>query len=150
MHFKSIYIGKGYLDDDGSKIYIIFRPVFKCLEIFSGFTGKPFEWKSNKLLEENITTPAISDNNFVLGYEINFHSRSLRLIPDVNWGKNAIIFDADNSLSKHTDNRKKDMLILGEGPTQGLSHATIIADSKYSINITRSKKKFCFLSQYYN
>ena len=41
------------------------------------------------------------------------------------------------------------MLILGEGPTQGLSHATIIADSKYSINITRSRKKFC-LSLYYN
>ena len=33
-------------------------------------------------------------------------------------GKNVIIFGADMSSSVHTDNKNKDILILGEGPTQ--------------------------------
>ena len=37
-------------------------------------------------------------------------------------GKNVIIFGVDMSSSSKIDNRKKDILILGEGPTQGLEH----------------------------
>ena len=33
-------------------------------------------------------------------------------------GKNVIIFGADMGSSVHTDNKNKDILILGEGPTQ--------------------------------
>ena len=33
------------------------------------------------------------------------------------------------------DNRKKDILILGKGPTQGLEH-TLRAEEKYSVNFT--------------
>ena len=36
--------------------------------------------------------------------------------------------------------RKKDILVLRKGPTQGLEH-TLTAGKKYSINLTR--KKFC-------
>ena len=36
------------------------------------------------------------------------------------------------------DNRKKDVLILGKGPTQGLEH-TLSAEKLYSINITEKK-----------
>ena len=32
--------------------------------------------------------------------------------------KNVIIFGVDMSSSVHVDNKKKDILILGEGPTQ--------------------------------
>ena len=35
-------------------------------------------------------------------------------------GRNAIIFGLDMSSSTHIDNKKKDILILGKGPTQGL------------------------------
>ena len=35
-------------------------------------------------------------------------------------GKNVIIFGADMSSSVHIDNKGKDILIFGEGPTQGL------------------------------
>ena len=38
------------------------------------------------------------------------------------------------------DNRKKDILILGKGPTQGLEH-TPSAEKMYSINFTKNKKK---------
>ena len=52
------------------------------------------------------------------------------------------------SFSAHIDNKKKDILVLGIGPTQGLEH-TLTAERMYSINFTVTKKKFC-LSLHYN
>ena len=52
------------------------------------------------------------------------------------------------SSSSHTDNKEKDILILGKGPTQGLEH-TLAAEKLYSINFTKENTKFC-LSLYYN
>ena len=43
---------------------------------------------------------------------------------------------------------KKDILVLGKGPAQGLEH-TLTAKKLYSINFTVTKKKFC-LSLLYN
>ena len=43
---------------------------------------------------------------------------------------------------------KKDILVLGIGPTQAFEH-TLTAEKKYSINFTVTNKKFC-LSLYYN
>ena len=43
---------------------------------------------------------------------------------------------------------KKDILVLGKGPTQGLEH-TLTAEKMYAINFAVTKKKFC-LSQHYN
>ena len=51
------------------------------------------------------------------------------------------------SFFAHIDN-KKDILIFGKGPTQGLEHA-LTAVKKYFINFTVTKKKFC-LSLHYN
>ena len=45
------------------------------------------------------------------------------------------------SSSPHIDNRKKDILVLGIGPTQGLEH-TLTAEKTYSINFSVTKKKF--------
>ena len=67
----------------------------------------------------------------------------------VGFGKNVIIFGVDISSSVHVDSMKKDILILGEGPTQGLYDATLTAEKKYSINFTEHNKKLC-LSLYYN
>ena len=44
--------------------------------------------------------------------------------------------------------RKKDTLVLGRGPTQGLE-STLTGEKMYSINFTVTKKKFC-LSLHYN
>ena len=52
------------------------------------------------------------------------------------------------SSSAHIDNKKKDILILGKGPTQGLEH-TLTAEKMCSINFTVTKKKLC-LSLHYN
>ena len=50
--------------------------------------------------------------------------------------------------SSHIDNKKKDILVLGKEPTQGLEH-TLTAEKMYSINFTVTNKKFC-LSLHYN
>ena len=47
------------------------------------------------------------------------------------------------SSSTKIDNRKKDILILGKGPTQGLEH-TLSTEKMYSINFTEKKQKFLF------
>ena len=57
-------------------------------------------------------------------------------------GKNVIIFGADMSSSVHVDNKGKDILILGEGPTQGLDDTTLAAGVLYPINFTQPNKIF--------
>ena len=52
------------------------------------------------------------------------------------------------SSSTKIDNRKKDISVLGKGPTQGLE-LTLIAEKMYSINVTENNKNFC-LSLHYN
>ena len=64
-------------------------------------------------------------------------------------GKNVIIFVADMSSSMHIDNKGKDILILGAGPTQGLDDTTLTAEAKYPINFTQLGKRFV-LSLHYN
>ena len=43
------------------------------------------------------------------------------------------------SLSLHIDNTKKDIFILGKGPTQGLEHK-LTAEKLYLINFTENNK----------
>ena len=52
------------------------------------------------------------------------------------------------SFFPHIDNKKKDILILGKGPTQGLEH-TLTVEKMYSINFTVTKQLFC-LNLHYN
>ena len=47
-----------------------------------------------------------------------------------------IIFGADMSSSVDVDNKKKDILILGEGSTQRLGEHSLTAQKMYSINFT--------------
>ena len=57
-------------------------------------------------------------------------------------GRNLIIFGIDMSSSSHVNNRKKDILIFGTGPTQGLEH-TLATEKVYSNNFTKHNTKFC-------
>ena len=82
-------------------------------------------------------------------YAIGFDSCSFYLLPDNTTRRNVIILGADMSLSVHIDNKGKDTLILGDGPTQGLDDTTLTAEAIDSFNFTRSNRKFS-LSLYYN
>ena len=44
------------------------------------------------------------------------------------------------SSSVHVDNKAKDILILGKGPTQGLGEHLLTAEKMYSVNITDHRK----------
>ena len=82
------------------------------------------------------------------GYGIGFDRRSSSSFTSGGFGQNMLIFGADMSTSIHIDNKKKDILVLGRGPTQELE-STLTAVKMYSINFTVTKKKFC-LSLHYN
>ena len=88
------------------------------------------------------------DNYGYSGYEIGFDRRSSFSFPGVEFGQNVLIFGVDVSFSIHIDNKKKEILVLGKGPTQGLEH-TLIAEKMYSINFTVTNKKVC-LGLHYN
>ena len=57
--------------------------------------------------------------------------------------KDAIIFRVDMSSSTNIDDRKKGILFLGKGPTQGLEHI-VSAEKMYSINFSEKNKKKLF------
>ena len=71
------------------------------------------------------------------------------LLLDDRVDQNVIIFGVDMSSSVHVDNKKKDIVILGLGLTQGLEDTTLTPKAQYSINFSRSSRRFC-LSLHYN
>ena len=73
------------------------------------------------------------------GYGIGFDRRGSFSFPGRGFGQNVLTFGADMSSSPHIDNKKKDILVLGIGPTQGLQH-TLTAEKMHSINFTTTKK----------
>ena len=64
------------------------------------------------------------------GYGIGFDRRSSFSFPTGGMGQNIIIFGVDMSSSAHIDNKKRDILILVKGLTQGLEH-TSTAEKMY-------------------
>ena len=58
----------------------------------------------------------------IFGYGTGFDRRGRFSFPGGGFGQNVIIFGVDMSSSAHIDNKKKDILVLGIGPTQGLEH----------------------------
>ena len=96
----------------------------------------------------SLTKNADIDKNGYSGYGIGLDRKSSFSFPAGGFGKNVIMFGVDMSSSAHVDNKKKDILILGKGPTQGLEH-TLTAEKMYSINFSKGYTKFC-LSLHYN
>ena len=76
------------------------------------------------------------------GYAIGFDRKGLFSRHSGGTGRNVIIFGADMSSSTKINNREKNILILGKGPTQGLEH-TLSTENMHSINFTEKNKKIC-------
>ena len=92
--------------------------------------------------EVTLTRNAYNDKCGYSGYGIGFYRKSSFSFPGGGVGQNVLLFGADMSSSAHIDNKRKDILALGKGATQGLEH-TVTAEKMYSINFTVSKKNFC-------
>ena len=90
-----------------------------------------------------LTKNADIDKYGYSAYEIGFDRRGSFSLPGGGYGQNILIFGVDMSSSPHIGNKKKDILVLGFGPTQGLEH-TLTAEKMYSINFTVIKKRFKF------
>ena len=75
------------------------------------------------------------------GYGIEFDRKSTFSFPGGGFGQNVIIFGLGMSSSAHIDNKKKDILILGKGPT-------LTAEKMYSFNLTVTLKKICLSLDY--
>ena len=95
-----------------------------------------------------VTLTKNADIDKYSGYGIGFDRHGSFSSPGIGLGRNVIIFGVDMSLSTKIDNRKKDILILDKGPTQGLEHK-LSAEKMYSIYFTEHNKKFC-LTLHYN
>ena len=61
------------------------------------------------------------------GYGIGFDRRSSFSFTGGGFGQYMLIFGVNMSTSMHVDNKKKDILVLGRGPTQGLE-STLTAE----------------------
>ena len=96
----------------------------------------------------SLTENAGIDRYGYSGYGIRFDRHGSFLFHGTGLGRNVITFGVNTSSSTKIDNRKKDMLILDNGPTQGLEHS-LSAEKMYLINFTVTGKKFC-LSLHYN
>ena len=89
-----------------------------------------------------LTKNADIDKYRYSGYGIASDRKTAFSFPGTGFGENVLTFGADMTSSAHIDNRKKDILVLGKEPTQGLEH-TLTAEKMYSINFTVTRKKFC-------
>ena len=96
-----------------------------------------------------LTKNADNDKYQYSGYGIGFDRKGSFSFPGSGFGQNVIIFGVDMSSSVHVDNKGKDILILGKGPTQGLPEYSLTAEKIYSVNFTDHRKKCC-LSLHYN
>ena len=94
-----------------------------------------------------LTKNADIDKYGYSGYGIGFDRHGSFSCPGTGLGRNVTIFGVDMSSSTKVDNKKKDILILGKSPTQGLEH-TLSAEKMYSINFTEYNKKFCLSLHY--
>ena len=143
----SYYLGKQYFDEGSSKQnYLVFLPIGK-LGASSSYDSDP-TIKNCLFGAVTLAKNAGIEKYKYSGYGIGFDRRSSFSFTGGGFGQNVLIFGADMSTSIHIDNKKKDILVLGRGTTQGLE-STLTAEKMYSINFAVTKNKFC-LSLHYN
>ena len=75
-----------------------------------------------------LTKNADFDKHLYSGYGIGFDRNGSFSFPGSGFGQNVITFGADTSLSVYIDNKGKDILILGFGPTQRLGEHSLTAE----------------------
>ena len=81
------------------------------------------------------------------GYGITFDSAGWWSFNN-DTARNVIIFGVDNSSLSHSDNRKNNFLILGEGPTFGINGSFGWPEKKFGIHFTKANTKFSLSLQY--
>ena len=122
------------LHGDIVNIYIVY-------EITSDYSSINYPTLENCLFGSvKLTKNADIDKYGYSGYGIGF-DRNTSFSVGNEIGKNVIIFGVDMSSSAKSDNRKKDILILGTGPTQGLEKM-LSAEKCIQLTLLKKYKNF--------
>ena len=97
--------------------------IYTAYEISKSINISEYPTLENSLFEAvSLTKNADIDRYGYSRYGIGFYRHGRFSFPGTGLGRNVIIFGVDMISSTKTDNKKKDILILGKGPTQGLEH----------------------------
>ena len=96
----------------------------------------------------SLTKNADVDRYRYSGYGIVFDRHGRFSFSGTGLARNVMIFGVDMSLWTKIDNRKKDILILGKGATQGLEHTLSTEKKMFLINFAEHNKKFCLSLHY--
>ena len=90
-----------------------------------------------------LTKIADPDKYFYSGHGTGFDARgSLPSSDDSGFNKNVIRFSADMRSFVHIDNKKKDILVLINGPTDGLDDTTLTAEKERYRALLSNRRNF--------
>ena len=98
----------------------LYTVIKKIVELYLVYEITNFPNVSSYSTLKNALFGADIDKYSYFGYGIGFDGHGSFSYPSIGTGNNVIIFGADMSSSVDIDNKKKDILILGKGPTQRL------------------------------
>ena len=84
-----------------------------------------------------LTKNADVDKYKYSAYGIGFDGKGTFLFPSGGFGCNVITFGV-----VHADYKKKDILVLGEGPTQGLDGTTLTAEKCIQLILQSLERNF--------
>ena len=107
---------------------------FHSISSYPTLPNAPFEAAK---LTKNVDV----DKYKYFGFWIGFDGHGSNLHQSEGDGKNVIIFAVDMSSSTNIDNKKKDTLILGKGPTKSFGEHSLSGGKMYSINFTNVNTK---------
>ena len=106
-------------------------------------------WLNSLLGAVDLIKNANIDKHKYCGYGIRF-DRLENFSLSGGFGRNVTIFGFDVSSSAHIDNKENNILILGEGPTQGLYDITLTAKKNIWSMLLKMVKTKLSLSLHYN
>ena len=117
--------------------------VYVVYEITDNFNVSSYPALENCLFGAvKLTKNTDADKYGYSGYGIGFERHGFFWNTFSGTGRNVIVFGVDMSSSTKINNRKKNILILGKGSTQGLER-TLSAEKMYSIIFRGRNKKIC-------
>ena len=85
-----------------------------------------------------LTKNVYPDKHGYSSYGTGFDAPSQFLWENSRRDETVVNFGADISSYVNVDSKNKDILVLGEGPTQGLDDTTVTVEVKYPINLEKS------------
>ena len=124
-------------------VYIVYR-----LDAWARNPTNNFKFENSLFGTTNIVKNSGKEKYVYSGYGITFDSAGSWSFEN-DFARNVIIFGVYNISSSHSDNRKNNFLILGEGPTYDIHGSFGSPEKKFNINFTKASTKLC-LSLHYN